>query len=340
MVDLATAAHQILATTGSGAEADEGRVGEEVVTEATEATIDAAEIAVDKVQDLTTGFLGTIPSLVIGVIVLAAFWLVARLVRRLMRPRLAMLRGDSLAGVLTGITTGFVRLLGFLVFLAVVFPSVDVGTVLGASGAVALAAGFAFRDIFENLMAGLLLLWREPFAEGDVVEVEGVQGVVEAVTVRETVIRRYDRQVIQMPNSKVYKSAIRVQTVDPAIMTTLVIGISYGDDLQVAEDVAVAALHGVPGVLDDPAPDADYAEFGNSSIKLELRFYHGSRQREFLAARGEAVKAVKRAFDEHGIVIPFPITTLDATGEVAEAARAVAGRTPAPAPTPDAEHAA
>ncbi len=271
--------------------------------------------------------------------VLALFWVASRLVVRVLRPRLARIRGESLAQVLTSILGGVIKAIGFLVFLAVVFPSVNVGTMLGAGGALALAAGFAFRDIFENLLAGLLLLMRQPFVEGDVVEVEGVEGIVEAITIRETLVRRFDRQLVQIPNATVYKGAIRVQTDRTEIMTTVVLGVSYGDDLQQAEDVAVAAMRSVDGVLDDPAPEALYTEFGDSSINLDLRYFHRSAQHDLLVVRGEVVKAIKRAFDEHDLDIPFPITTLDAMGDVAAAARTVAGRVPARTGTGDGDSA-
>ena len=102
---------------------------------------------------------------------------------------------------------------------------------------------------------------------------------------------------------------------------------SYDDDLQHAEDVALAALAEVDGVVDDPAPQAFYIAFGASSIDLDLRYFHGSTQLELRRIQGEVVKAVKRAFDTEGISIPFPITTLDATDDVADAMRAIAGRT-------------
>ena len=307
---------------GGGGTGLEGGTGAE-----DESFTSATDTAVAAVEDLVEGFVASIPSFLVGLVVLAVFWAIGWAVGRVLRPRLESLRGSSVAHVMTTIATGLIKFIGVLVFLAVAFPAVDVGTLVGAGGVIALAAGFAFQDIFENLMAGLLLLYRQPFEEGDVIEVNDVEGIVDVITIRETRIRRFDRQVVVVPNADVYKNAIRIQTADPAVRSSLIVGVSYADDLERAEQVALEALATVDGVEEDPAPEALYVEFGGSSINLDLRYFHGSTQAELRRVQGEVVKAVKKAFDAEGIDIPFPITTLDATDDVAEAMRAIAGRT-------------
>lgn len=286
----------------------------------------AVDTAVTEVQELLAGFAASLPRLLIAAIVFGGFWLVARLVGRLLQPRLVDIQDESTARVVTSLVRGVILTFGVLVFLAVAFPGVNVATLLGAGGVVALAAGFAFQDLAENALSGLLLLLRQPFQEGDVIEVDGNVGIVQAVTIRETRIRRFDRQVLIVPNSQVYKNAIRIQTENPAIRSSVIVGVGYDDDLQQAEEVAVEALRSIPDVLDDPAPEAFYTELAGSSINLDLRYFHTPGQHDLRRIQGEVVKAIQVAFAEHDIDIPFPITTLDAQGGVADAMRAVAGR--------------
>src|SRR6056297_22406 len=162
---------------------------------------DAADAAVAEVEALLTGFAAALPRVAIGLLVLALFWLAGRLAKRAVKPTITEHQGSSIGRVLSSIVNGVIITVGVLVFLAVAFPAVDVATLLGAGGVVALAAGFAFQDLLENAMSGILLLLRQPFQKGDVIEVEGAIGIVQAITIRETRVRRFDRQVMVVPNA-------------------------------------------------------------------------------------------------------------------------------------------
>lgn len=302
----------VLATTTSSSEAGVNSFSE------------AVDTAVTEVQTLLASFAESLPRIAIGLVVLALFWVAGKVVKRALQPRLVEHQGKSVGRVVTSIVNGFIMVLGVLVFLAVAFPTVDVATLLGAGGVVALAAGFAFQDLLENAMSGILLLLRQPFKEGDVIEVEGAIGVVQAITIRETRIRRFDRQVMVVPNAQVYKNAIRIQTENPAIRSSVIVGVSYDDDLQHAEDVALEAMQGVEGVLSDPAPEAFYTDLGGSSINLDVRYFHAPEQHELRRVQGEVVKAIKKAYDNEGIDIPFEIRTLDAGDSFTEAIRHLA----------------
>lgn len=288
---------------------------------------EAVDTAVTEVQTLLASLAASLPRVLIALVVLAAFWVAGRLVRRTLHPRLAQRQGESVGRVISSMVTGVIITVGVLVFLAVAFPTVNVATLLGAGGVVALAAGFAFQDLAENALSGILLLLRQPFSEGDVIEVESTVGVVTAITIRETRIRRFDRQVVVVPNAQVYKNAIRIQTENPAIRSSVIVGVGYEEDLQRAEDIALAAVQAVDGVLADPAPEALYTELAGSSVNLDVRYFHNPSQGELRRVQGEVVKAIKTAYDDAEINIPFPITTLDGTDDVAEAVRAIAGRT-------------
>jgi small-conductance mechanosensitive channel len=286
---------------------------------------EAVDAAAGEVRALLGGVAEALPRVVIGLVVLGLFWLAARLARRAVAPMLRRHQGESVGRVLGSLLHGAVIAVGVLVFLAVAFPAVDVATLLGAGGVVALAAGFAFQDLLENAMSGILLLLRQPFREGDVIEVDGAIGVAHAITIRETRIRRFDRQVMVVPNAQVYKNAIRIQTEHPAIRSSVVVGVGYQEDLQRAEDLALEALDGVDGVLDDPGPEAFFTDLGGSSVNLDLRYFHTPEQHELRRVQGEVVKAIKRAYDDAGIDIPFPIRTLDAGDGFSEAVRHLAG---------------
>ncbi len=235
----------------------------------------------------------------------------AAVLRRVLRPRLAALRTPSFGSVFSRLIGFAVSLAAWLFALVVLFPSVNVATLLGGLGILSIAAGFAFQDILSNLLAGILLIFRQPFVSGDQIEVNGQRGTVEEITIRETRIRTFDGRLVVIPNQDVYTSAIEVQTDEDAVRSSLVVGVGYDSSLSDVRQVALDVLARVDGVLDDPEPQAYFTEFGASSMDLDLRYWTGSRQAEIRRVQDAVVEGIFDAFNEHGIDIPFQIVTID-----------------------------
>lgn len=265
----------------------------------------------ESAQRLLEGLLESLPRLAVAVVILAVGWVVIHFVTRLVRRRLAASRDRSFARVFGGLFRGALTVVLVMAAAAVLFPSVDPVHLLGGVGVVSIAAGFAFQDILQNLLAGVLLLLRHLFDEGDEIDVDGKNGTVEVITLRETQLRTFDGQRYLIPNADVYQSAVLVHTAFPVRRTSVLVGVDYDADLDHACDVALEALAGVSGVEDEPAPQAYLVEFGDSSMVIDLRYWTDSRQAEVRRIEHLAIVAVKRAYDRAGINIPFPIRTLD-----------------------------
>ena len=226
----------------------------------------------------------------------------SRILRRLdMDPGPARLVGRFFAFVI--LVAGFVYALNAL--------DIAIGPVLGALGVGGLALAFALQDIIENLIAGIMLQTRRPFRIGDQVIVGGLEGQVEDISLRSTVLRTYDGRRVFVPSADVLKSAIENNTAFDRRRTTIMIGVAYDTDLDAARDTILGALESVDGVLASPAPEAFVESFGGSSIDFSVRFWHRPRIRDLWQARHDAAVAIKKAFDAAGIEIPFPIRTLD-----------------------------
>jgi small conductance mechanosensitive channel len=271
------------------------------------------EAARSQAEEWWQGFTDALPRLGIALAVVAVAWILARLTRAVLRPRLARRRTPSFGAVMSKLAGYMVLALGVVAGLTIAFPSVQPVDMLAGLGVVSIAAGFAFQDILSNLLAGLLLIFRQPFVSGDQVEVNGIRGTVQGITIRETEVKTFDGRRILIPNKDVYQNAIEIQTADPAIRSSLVVGCSYDDDIRKAAGVALDALRGTDGVVDDPPPEALFTEFADSSINLDLRYWTDPRQAELRRVQSEVVMSVKSAFDEAGLDIPFPLRTLDAT---------------------------
>lgn len=148
----------------------------------------------DGLRDLVAGALEQLPAILTALVVVAVFALLASAARLATRRVLLWRTGrPSFAEVLSRIVRAAVVVLGLLAGLVIAAPSVDVAQVVGGLGVSSIAIGFAFKDILQNSLAGLLLLFREPFRAGDEIQVDDWHGTVEAITIRETRLRTFDR---------------------------------------------------------------------------------------------------------------------------------------------------
>jgi small-conductance mechanosensitive channel len=276
-----------------------------------------AEGDVEELQQSAVGawetFVAALPRVGIALLALVAFVLFGRLIRSPVRRRLERRRTPSFARVFGRLAGAAATVVGVLVAMAIAFPSVRPVDLLAGAGVLSVAAGFAFQDILQNLLAGVLLLFREPFRGGDQIQVGDVQGTVDEINIRETVITTFDGRRVLIPNSRVYTDVIRVQTAHPRIRSDFTVGIGHGCDPAVARAVGVAALGRVDGVAADPPPEALVRELSASTVDLEMWFWTSPRQRDVRRTRGAAIEAVKAAFDRQGIEMPSGIVALEST---------------------------
>ena len=305
---------------------------------------DEADSPVEEVStsvgDLWQGLVDALPRLGAAAVILVIGWMLSRVIRRVLRGTLSSRHAPSFATVMSKLGGWIVLFLFALAAMATAFPSVQPVDLLAGLGFFSVAIGFAFQDILENTLSGVLLLFRQPFRTGDQIEVEGHIGTVEAITIRETRLQTFDRQLIVIPNRDVYKSAIRVQTHYPDRRLSFVVGIAYENDTQEACDVITAALVGVDGVADQPAPEALVDQLGVSTVDIEARFWCEPRQHESRLVLDRAIKAVKRDLDAAGIEMPADIVALQATPSFKAAVQGDGDPTPgggvqasAPSPT-------
>ena len=203
-----------------------------------------------------------------------------------------------------------VWLVGILIAAMVIFPGLTPTKALGAMGIASVAVGFAFKDIFENFLAGVLLLWRFPFENGDFIECKDIEGKVEDVTIRMTQIRKSNDELVVLPNSLLFKNPVRILTNRPSRRITLMAGVAYGENVEQAVEVITEAVSGCSTVDRDFPLQIFPQGFGTSSIDIEVTWWCGSTPLEFRCSRGEVLTAVKKALDEADIEIPFPYRTL------------------------------
>jgi small conductance mechanosensitive channel len=264
------------------------------------------EPAVRKIEGYVEGFFWLLPNLGIALAAFLLFLLVAWAGKRAVVGLFRRRGRDNLGQLLGGFAQWSLTLFGFLVVATIVFPSIKPADLLATLGIGSVAIGFAFKDILQNWLSGLLILYRQPFRPGDQIVSGGYEGTVERIEARATLLRTYDGQRVVIPNSDIYTGAVTVRTAFPRRRSEYDVGIGYGDDVEEACRVIRRALEGVEGVASDPAPEAIPWALEASAVTVRVRWWSDPRQQEVVLARGPVIAAVKRALGEAGIDLPFP----------------------------------
>ncbi len=272
--------------------------------------------AISKVLEKLDGWLEQLvlllPNLLVALLVVVAFWLAAKLVKKALVRLLDPIVPGQIARLLGTLAYLATLIVGVSVALGIVGLQKTVASLLAGAGIIGLALGFAFQDIAANFMSGVLLAIRRPFRVGELIETNDFFGTVQRITLRSTEIRTPPGQIVLVPNSQVFQNPIVNFSRTGERRVDLSVGVAYGDDLEKARSVAVAAVEQIEARQADRPVELFFEEFGDSSINFVVRFWIDfSRQAEYLAARSEAIERVKVAFDEAGLTIPFPIRTLD-----------------------------
>ncbi len=146
-------------------------------------------------------------------------------------------------------------------------------SLLATGGVVAIILGFAFKEIGENLLAGLLLSFSRSFDEGDMIESNGFVGIVTDIRFREVHVRTGDGRDVFIPSAAIFRNALQNYTRDGLRQGSFIVGVDYGDDPESARRSVLAAIRSVPAVLDVPSPAAFVHELGANWVEVRGTFW-------------------------------------------------------------------
>jgi len=208
--------------------------------------------------------------------------------------------------------SGFLRNVIFWVLMVAVLMAaanhigIDVSSFLAIVGTMGLAVGLAIKDNISNFANGVVLIITRPFTIGDFVQIAGVSGVVQQVTLSVTVLHTGDNQKIIVPNAQILGSVITNVTANDTRRIDLVVGIGYGDDIDHAKQVLENILKADEGVLDTPAYTVAVAELADSSVNLVVRPWCNTA--DYWNVRFRLMENIKKELDKASISIPYPQT--------------------------------
>jgi small conductance mechanosensitive channel len=262
-----------------------------------------------KIVGLIDNFILILPNLVLAAIVFAAFFFAARWLKKLVKRLTRRHRQARNLGMVLGrLAQGTVILIGLFVALSIIIPTFRAGDLVQLLGISGVAIGFAFRDILQNFLAGILILLTEPFRIDDQIVFKEYEGTVENIETRATTIRTYDGRRIVIPNSELFTNSVTVNTAFESRRMEYDIGIGYGDNIDKAKRLMLEAIYSVDEVLRDPAPDVLALELAESSVNIRVRWWiKPPRRMDDLSSRDKVISAIKqKLYVENGIDLPYP----------------------------------
>ena len=280
--------------------------------------------AIDKVKELRTMGIQQLPILGIAVVVVIVFWIFGSWLSNRKSWYKKLRLNDMSAHLLRRFIKLLVIALGIYSALEILDATALAGAIIGVAGVAGIALGFAFRNIVENYLAGILLSMRNPFSTGDAVEIDGFQGKVVRLTSRDTVLMTFDGNHLRIPNSKIITSVLKNFSRNPLRRYDFAIGVSNELDLVAVHNLGMEILRSLNSVLESPGPNIIIEALGDSTVNMRFFAWIDQRESDFGKSKSEAIRLVKDAFDQAHFDMPEPTYRVNLQER---------GSTPIPTPT-------
>ncbi|EPF81574.1 mechanosensitive ion channel family protein [Acinetobacter rudis] len=261
---------------------------------------------IDKIMD---SFWQRVPYIIIAIIVLLIFWLLSKLFKLFISKTIAnrSYTRQNLVLVLNRIGSTLIVFFGFLIAMVIAIPGFTPAQLMSALGIGSVAIGFAFKDIFQNMLSGILILLGEPFRIGDTIIVNSMEGTVEDIQVRATFLRSPDGRRVVIPNATVYTSAVIVSTAYRQRRCEFSVGIGYEDDVQKAKQIISSILDREQTILTTPSFSVNVSSLGDFSVKLSVTWWVNTQETSTSASISQIQERVVEAFHQEKISIPYPV---------------------------------
>lgn len=261
---------------------------------------------VEKLDNAIDGFIKLIPNIAFALIVLVLAFYVSRWLGGVVNRYLEKRERDNFGEILGSFLRWTLFLVGVGFAMTILSPNLTFADLLSGLGVSSVAIGFAFKDILQNWMAGLLILMRQPFEIGDEISVNGITGKVDRIETRATVITNYDGQQVVIPNSDIYTNAVKVVTANEYIRSQYDIGVGYDQDFDEAMEVARKALEGIAGINRDKPIDVLPWDQADSWLTIRIRWWTKSDRPTVVHTFARVILETQKAMDAAGIDLPFP----------------------------------
>ena len=247
--------------------------------------------------------LDKLPSLIFAILfLLIGFFLVKQIMRILKRA----FNRSNMDGIMSSFIRSVAKIVLYVLLIVIALSILDVpmDSIVAVIASAGVAVGLALKDSLSNLAGGFIILFSKPLKEGDTIEADGVTGKVEAITILYTRIVTADNKTVFIPNGVVASGKIINYTDKDTRRVDLNFGISYEDDIDAARKVLLEQVQAAPEALAEPEAKVVVFSHDDSAVVLQLQVWTKSENYRQLHYR--LLEDVKKAFDSHGISIPYP----------------------------------
>ncbi|MGI9043691.1 MAG: mechanosensitive ion channel family protein [Gemmatimonadaceae bacterium] len=260
------------------------------------------------VDDLARTFSAAIPRFVLAIVLATFFYFVGRLVRALIEKGSHddEISRRTLRFALGRISHGIIAIVGLLISITAAFPGFTPGNLIGTLGIGGVAIGFAFKDIFENFLAGILILVTRPFRIGDQIIYGNYEGTVEEIHTRATYLKTYDGRRVVIPNAQLFTNSVTVNTAFSTRRLEYDFKVGAREDVERARSLLEKVLTESNDVLPDPRADVVVTAMDGGSTTLRARWWSRSSIGDVLLGQDRVLSAARAALSRAQVAMTSP----------------------------------
>ncbi|EGV43681.1 mechanosensitive ion channel family protein [Bizionia argentinensis JUB59] len=280
---------------------------------------DSLQLMKESLQAYWESFIISVPKIILAILMIIIGFLLANLISRFFKKTVLLKRHDPLMinFLAKTVKLGVVILVIMLALKVAGLSGIATG-LLTAAGASAVIIGFAFKDVGENFISGIILSFNRPFDVDDTVMVDNIFGKIKSLEFRYTKLKTFDGRDVYIPNSDIIKKAVYNYTEDGFFRLDFMVGIDYDDDIDFAKKVILNTVRKTEGVYED----ADHECFvvvdslGVSSVNLKILFWTQTKEyrKRAMEVKSTVIRNVKQVIMENGLNMPADITEIKLYG--------------------------
>lgn len=270
-----------------------------------------SSVAYRSIQEIIDGVFAQFPYVIAGLIVIMTFWITGSLFRRVFLAASAKTKLDDRLRILfSRLIYGGLITVGFLAALPLMIPNFSFSGMVAGLGFVSFIIGFAARDIFNDLISGVIILWSEPFERGDYIYLKDAEGEVLNVGLRVTSLKKTDGETIHIPNRDVYSNALVVQNAGAKHRSKIQFCVGFSASVEETKQLIRDALHKINGVESDPEPGIYVTDLTSSGVDMTVYFWVDTDENSPLATRDSVATAIKESLGSAGVTLYPPNTVI------------------------------